>query len=72
LFAVIYNIIFSAAEIAAELEQDESKASMDNVATVKHLERNYMGMLEYKKDDEPVLIKNLIMGELSPLYLFKA
>ena len=35
---------------------------MDNVATVKHKDRSYMGMLEYKKEDETVLIKNLIMG----------
>ncbi|XP_021345690.1 unconventional myosin-Va-like isoform X3 [Mizuhopecten yessoensis] len=54
-----------AAEIAAELEQDDAKASVDNVATIKHRERMYMGMLEYKKEDENVLIKNLIM-DLKP------
>ncbi|KAJ8311363.1 hypothetical protein KUTeg_010718 [Tegillarca granosa] len=54
-----------AAEIAAELEKDETQTSVSNVATVKHRERNYMGMLEYKKEDESVLIKNLIM-DLKP------
>ncbi|XP_033725757.1 unconventional myosin-Va-like isoform X4 [Pecten maximus] len=54
-----------AAEIAAELEQDESKTSVDNVASIKHRERMYMGMLEYKKEDENVLIKNLFM-DLKP------
>ncbi|KAK3095804.1 hypothetical protein FSP39_019412 [Pinctada imbricata] len=52
-----------AAEIAAELEKDDRQ--VDNVASVKHKDRSYMGMLEYKKEDETVLIKNLIM-DLKP------
>lgn len=52
------------AEIEAELERDDKqKKSDDGVATVKHLDRTYMGMLEYKKEDEAQLIKCLILGE---------
>ena len=53
---------FPAAEIQAELEKEEAK-SVENVATIKHRERNYMGMLEYKKENESTLIKTLISGE---------
>ncbi|WAR29027.1 MYO5A-like protein, partial [Mya arenaria] len=53
-----------AAEIQAELEREETK-SVENVAQVKHRERNYMGMLEFKKDDETALLKALIL-ELKP------
>ncbi|XP_062613392.1 unconventional myosin-Va-like isoform X4 [Saccostrea cucullata] len=54
------------AEIEAELEKDDKqKKTEDNVATVKHLDRTYMGMLEYKKEDEGRLIKCLIM-DLKP------
>ncbi|WAR28974.1 MYO5A-like protein [Mya arenaria] len=53
-----------AAEIQAELEREETK-SVENVAQVKHRERNYMGMLEYKKEDETALLKALIL-ELKP------
>ncbi|BFZ14098.1 hypothetical protein BsWGS_17137 [Bradybaena similaris] len=54
-----------AAEIAAELENEERAANSDNIATVIHRERAYMGMLEYKKEDEAALIKNLIL-DLKP------
>ncbi|KAK3767729.1 hypothetical protein RRG08_052875 [Elysia crispata] len=55
-----------AAEIAAELEGEENAAaSGDAIATVIHRERSYMGMLEYKKEDEGALIKNLIL-DLKP------
>ncbi|GFO41079.1 unconventional myosin-va [Plakobranchus ocellatus] len=55
-----------AAEIAAELEGEESAAAAgDSIATVIHRERSYMGMLEYKKEDEGALIKNLIL-DLKP------
>ncbi|WAR29019.1 MYO5A-like protein [Mya arenaria] len=53
-----------AAEIQAELEREETK-SVENVAQVKHRERNYMGMLEYKKEDETALLKAIIL-ELKP------
>ena len=55
--------LFAAAEIQAELEKEESR-SVENVATIKHRERNYMGMLEYKKENESGLIKTLITGEI--------
>jgi hypothetical protein len=53
--------MITAAEIQAELEKEETK-SVENVAQIKHRERNYMGMLEYKKEDEGPLIKVLILG----------
>ncbi|KAH9495975.1 Unconventional myosin-Va, partial [Bulinus truncatus] len=55
-----------AAEIAAELESEENTSSTDAIATVIHRgERSYMGMLEYKKEDEGALIKNLVQ-DLKP------
>ena len=47
------------AEIQAELEREETR-SVENVAQIKHRERNYMGMLEYRKYDEGQVIKALI------------
>lgn len=29
-------------------------------------EKDFQGMLEYKKDDEPKLVKNLILGKYFP------
>ena len=51
------------AEIQAELEREETR-SVENVAQIKHRERNYMGMLEYRKDDEGQVIKALITGKI--------
>ncbi|XP_013411638.1 unconventional myosin-Va-like [Lingula anatina] len=58
------------ADIMAEVEKEIAKENPDferstSVASVRHREREYMGMLEYRKEDEPLLIKNLIQ-ELSP------
>ncbi|XP_052263994.1 unconventional myosin-Va-like isoform X4 [Dreissena polymorpha] len=53
-----------AAEIQAELEKEETK-SVENVAHIRHRERNYMGMLEYKKEEETPVVKALIL-ELKP------
>lgn len=53
---------FAAAEIEAELEKDEQQGGMGVVPSVKHRDREYMGMLEYQKDDEPALIRHLITG----------
>lgn len=61
-FPKFVSVVISAAEIQAELEQEETK-SVENVAQIKHRERNYMGMLEYKKDDEGAVIKCLILGK---------
>ena len=51
-----------AAEIAAEMDKDDTQTNVENVASIKHRERNYMGMLEYRKEDEAALVKNLING----------
>ena len=60
---VKFLFLLAAAEIQAELEKEESR-SVENVATIKHRERNYMGMLEYKKENENGLIKTLITGKI--------
>ncbi|KAK7096541.1 unconventional myosin-Va-like isoform X2 [Littorina saxatilis] len=55
-----------AAEIVAELEQDDGGGKGAAVgATVKHRERTWMGMLEFRREDEGALIKNLIL-DLKP------
>ena len=61
---LIYFLCITAAEIQAELEKEEAK-SVENVATIKHRERNYMGMLEYKKENEGPLIKTIITGKVA-------
>ena len=39
-------------------------AADENMPAVKHhREREYAGMFEYRKDDEPLLIRNLIIGK---------
>jgi len=50
-----------------ELEREETK-SVENVAQIKHRERNYMGMLEYRKEDEGAVMKALILGRLKQPY----
>jgi len=53
-----------------ELEREETK-SVENVAQIKHRERNYMGMLEYRKEDEGAVMKALILGRLKqPHWLY--
>ena len=56
-------VYLPAAEIALELEREEGGGGGDSIATVIHRDRQYMGMLEYKKEDESALIKNLILGQ---------
>ena len=53
-----------ASEIAAELERELASESNEgsNVPVIKHQEREYMGMLEYKKEEEPLVIRHLILG----------
>ena len=54
--------MFTASDVQAELERE--MAADENMPAVKHYrEREYSGMFEYRKDDEPLLIKNLILGE---------
>ncbi|ESO90956.1 hypothetical protein LOTGIDRAFT_122399, partial [Lottia gigantea] len=49
----------------AELDRAENGEGNGSLATVKHRERTFMGMLELKKDDENTLIKNLVL-DLKP------
>ena len=50
-----------ASDFAAEL--DNEIAAEENMPVVKHYKaREYSGMFEYRKEDEPLLIKNLILG----------
>ena len=52
----------AASDVAAELERE--LAADDKMPVVKkHREREYSGMFEYKKEEEPLLIRNLIIGE---------
>ncbi|XP_052785910.1 unconventional myosin-Va-like [Mya arenaria] len=52
------------AAVQADLEKEDTW-SLENVAQVEHRERNYMGMLKYKKEDEPELLRRLIL-KLNP------
>ncbi|KAK2149285.1 hypothetical protein LSH36_457g02032 [Paralvinella palmiformis] len=53
-----------ASDVQAELERE--MAADENMPAVKHhREREYAGMFEYRKDDEPLLIRNLII-DLKP------
>ncbi|XP_067654116.1 unconventional myosin-Va-like isoform X2 [Haliotis asinina] len=56
-----------AAEIQAELEQEERSSANGALATVKHRQRIFLGMLEYKREDEGALLKNLIL-DLRPKF----
>ena len=53
----------TASDVQAELERE--MAADEHMPTVKHhKEREYVGMYEYRKDDEPLLIRNLIIGNI--------
>ena len=55
----------SASDVQAELERE--MAADEGMPTVKHYrEREYAGMFEYRKEDEPLLIRNLIIGKQEP------
>ena len=52
----------SASDVAAELERE--MAADENMPAVKHYrERDYTGMFEYRKEEEPHLVRNLIIGQ---------
>ena len=74
-FVLQFSCTFTAAETQAELEKEETK-SVENVAHIRHRERNYMGMLEYKKEEETPVVKALILGKtpvvLKSLWLIKS
>ncbi|ELT88116.1 hypothetical protein CAPTEDRAFT_225225 [Capitella teleta] len=53
-----------ASDVQAELERE--MAADENVPAVKHVQqREYTGMFEYRKEDEPLLVRNLII-DLKP------
>ncbi len=53
----------AASDVQAELERE--MAADEGMPTVKHYtQREYAGMFEYRKDDEPLLVRNLIIGAL--------
>ena len=57
-----------ASDFAAEL--DNEIAAEENMPVVKHYKaREYSGMFEYRKEDEPLLIKNLILGTSFDMYV---
>lgn len=59
--------LFLGGDTGIELELKEKPNDMP---LVKHKEVEYLGMFEYKKEDEPVIIKNLIYGMLLILIHF--
>lgn len=59
-FVLIFIVfLFLGGETGIELELKEKPNDMP---LVKHKEVEYLGMFEYKKEDEPLIIKNLIYG----------
>ena len=58
-----------ASDVAAEL--DNEIAAEADMPVVKHYKaREYSGMFEYRKEDEPLLIKNLILGASCDSHLY--
>ena len=58
------SISISASDVQAELERE--MAADEGMPTVKHYQqREYAGMFEYRKEDEPLLVRNLIIGKAS-------
>ena len=56
-------LLLLASDVAAELERE--MAADDSLPAVKHYhDREYSGMYEYKKEDEQLLIKHLITGNM--------
>ena len=54
--------MYLASDVQAELERE--MAVEEGMPTVKHYQqREYAGMFEYRKEDEPLLVRNLIIGE---------
>lgn len=52
----------SASEVQEDLERE--MAVDENMPAVKHYhQREYNGMFEYRKEDEVLLIKNLVLGK---------
>ncbi|XP_064645972.1 unconventional myosin-Va-like isoform X4 [Lineus longissimus] len=52
-------------DVLQEIEKIARSESDDAMPSIKYQEREYRGMLEYKKEDEPMLVKNLII-DLKP------
>jgi len=54
--------IYLASEVQEDLER-EMASEDQNMPVVKHYEqRDYNGMYDYNKEDELLLIKNIILG----------
>ena len=60
-YRCIFFVWFAASDVQAELERE--MAVEEGMPTVKHYQqREYAGMFEYRKEDEPLLVRNLIIG----------
>ena len=47
-----------------ELERAVSAETEEYMPVVSHVERReYMGMFEYRQEDEPLLLRNLVIGQ---------
>ncbi|KAG9460807.1 hypothetical protein GDO78_019393, partial [Eleutherodactylus coqui] len=52
-------------EGTADIIQPERRQSeLSRQVTVQRLEKDFQGMLEFYKEDEPLLIRNLILGQI--------
>lgn len=58
---MLCGVSLAASDIQAELEKELSE---EMLAIKKLPDRKYSGMLEYNREDELLLIKNLIIGNL--------
>ena len=56
--------VFAASDVQREI-QEMVEAGDEPLPQVRHQNslREYVGMYEYRKEDEPLLLRNLILGE---------
>ena len=58
---MLLSLSLTASDVAAELEREMAEDS--SLPAVKHYhDREYSGMYECKREDEPKLIQNLVTG----------
>lgn len=66
-----FGPVFSANQVSVQAEKQEHELTRQ--VAVQRKEKEFQGMLEYYKEDEPLLIRNLITGKSAlalPVSLF--
>ena len=60
----VCGCVFAASDVQREI-QEMVEAGDEPLPQVRHQNslREYVGMYEYRKEDEPLLLRNLILGE---------